>query len=358
MTGFVRSAMGRLYTGMRWRVKKTGKFYRRKLSGFSAARWIFDPGDYRRTIFLAGSGRSGTTWLSEIITGHKRFRYMFEPFCQQQTGFLPGWENPQYLRPGTLCEQYLAPAAAILSGDVRCEWVDRFNTCFFPRRRLVKEIRTQLLLKWMKQHFPEIPVVLILRHPCAVAHSRGKMGWNSEPHRLLAQQELMEDYLEPFRTELQAGEDPFDKQILMWCVENLIPLKQFREGEILVVFYEDFCRTPEREIKKVMSFIGEKPCHAMWQLSHKPSALSKPWSAVHSRERLVDSWRKGVSDEQVDRAFSILHRFGLDGLYDKTGLPRLSGEEALQLFPSSPKATVPAASGRGRADNSGECSDG
>jgi len=29
----------------------------------------------------------------------------------------------------------------------------------------------------------------------------------------------------------------------MWCIENYIPLKQFKRNEILVLFYEDLCMT-------------------------------------------------------------------------------------------------------------------
>ena len=36
--------------------------------------------DYRRSVYLAGDGRSGTTWISEIINCDNRYRYMFEPF--------------------------------------------------------------------------------------------------------------------------------------------------------------------------------------------------------------------------------------------------------------------------------------
>jgi hypothetical protein len=36
--------------------------------------------DFRNTIFLAGTGRSGTTWLSNIINYKNEYRYMFEPF--------------------------------------------------------------------------------------------------------------------------------------------------------------------------------------------------------------------------------------------------------------------------------------
>ncbi|HZM95343.1 MAG TPA: hypothetical protein VFB92_18065 [Vicinamibacterales bacterium] len=36
--------------------------------------------DHRKSIFLAGTGRGGGTWLSEIINQNNEYRLVFEPF--------------------------------------------------------------------------------------------------------------------------------------------------------------------------------------------------------------------------------------------------------------------------------------
>jgi hypothetical protein len=33
-----------------------------------------------------------------------------------------------------------------------------------------------------------------------------------------------------------------------WCIENYVPLKQFKRGEIHLAFYESFCERPESEL--------------------------------------------------------------------------------------------------------------
>ena len=45
-----------------------------------------EKGDHRSSVFLAGSGRSGTTWLSEIINHRRGYRYVFEPFNPREVG--------------------------------------------------------------------------------------------------------------------------------------------------------------------------------------------------------------------------------------------------------------------------------
>ena len=53
-----------------------------------------EKGDHRSSVFLAGSGRSGTTWLSEIINHRRGYRYVFEPFNPSQRSALSGISGP------------------------------------------------------------------------------------------------------------------------------------------------------------------------------------------------------------------------------------------------------------------------
>ena len=293
---------------------------------------IFDMGDYRQTVFLAGTGRSGTTWVEEILNSNNGFRIMFEPFHSRKIGLVREWNYKQYLRPNNKSIKFIEPATSILSGKVRDEWIDRFNKVIFPRKRLVKDIRANLFLKWLKVNFPEIPIILLLRHPCAVANSKLKLSWDSCLDDFLSQDELMKDFLNPFKGELENANDPFEKHIFLWCVENYIPLKQFNEGEILVVFYENLCMDPEREIKKIRTFVGEMLSLEMLPQVNRASALSRKDSAVNTGDNLIDAWRKHINDRQIERACEILSLFKLQNIYSKSSLPLVSGNEALRLL--------------------------
>ena len=309
------------------KLERTLQRFRNKLTFLS-----FDAGDYRQTVFLAGTGRSGTTWVGEIINSRNDFRVMFEPFHQKKVDLVSDWNYKQYLRCNNRSDKFLKPATSILSGKIRNKWIDQLNRRFYSRKRLIKDIRAQLILKWIKHNFPEIPIILLLRHPCAIANSKLKLGWDTNLEDFLVQDNLMDDFLNPFKKELEDTHDPFDKHIFMWCIENYIPLKQFSEGEILVVFYENLCRNPQDEIEKIMLFIGEKFSLEMLRNVKKPSALSRKDSAVISNTSLVDSWRKSISEEQTERTSEILSIFGLQVIYDKSSLPLLSGQESLNLF--------------------------
>lgn len=137
-----------------------------------------DLGDYRQTVFLTGTGRSGTTLLANVLNHDKSYRVMFEPFSPVHVGLLKQWHYKQYLRADNREEKFLGPARRILSGKIRHGWIDKLNRKIVARKRIIKDIRTQYMLPWIKHNFPEIPIVMLLRHPCAVANSRLRLGWS------------------------------------------------------------------------------------------------------------------------------------------------------------------------------------
>ena len=259
---------------------------------------------------------------------------MFEPFHSKNVDLVSEWNYRQYLQCDERNGKFLEPATSILSGDIKNEWIDQFNHILFPRKRLIKDIRSQLMLKWIKSNFTEIPIILLLRHPCAVANSKLKLSWDTHLDDFLSQKELMSDFLNPFKKELEDAHDPFDKHIFTWCIENYVPLKQFNEGETLVVFYENLCGRPQDEIESIMLFMGERFSLKILSLINKPSALSQKDSAVNAGGDLINAWRENISERQAERAYEILSLFGLQNIYGKGSLPLVTGREALNIFSS------------------------
>lgn len=295
-------------------------------------RLYLDRGDYRNTVFIAGTGRSGTTWLEDIINFARDHRILFEPFHSKQVPLVAHWRYRQYLRPTTNAERYLGPARKILSGDVRHAWIDQLNEKHFVSKRLVKDIRANLILRWLHEHFPEIPIVLLLRHPCAVASSKMALGWQTHLEDFLEQPELVEDFLRPYVPLLTSARDTFDRHILLWCVENVIPLRQFSQGRIHVCFYEHLCTQPEREARALLSFLHRPFAPELLTTIHKPSALSSKHSAILQGGNMLESWRQHVDPARVERAVELLSAFELDRIYDAGSLPKVPGGDVLPLF--------------------------
>lgn len=283
---------------------------------------------YEASILLAGTGRSGTTWVCDIINYRNEYRYIFEPFRTDKV-HLP-LKHKQYLRPDSSDKEARDAVKAILSGRVKNPWTDAFNHRFISGKRLIKAIRANLLLKWMQLNFPGMPMILLLRHPCAVANSQRQVGWNlSLDQVFLSQDKLVEDVLAPFEKEIRALEDLFERLVFLWCIETYTPLSLFRRGDIHVVFYEDLCVDPEKEIGRLFSYLGKQLDEKVFAIAARPSRQAREDSAIRSGESLTDSWRAHLSPEQVNRAVEILEIFGLERLYTSDSMPMVDAAEVL-----------------------------
>jgi len=294
-------------------------------------------GKLEDTVFLAGGARSGTTWLSELINYDNAYRYMFEPFGVRQLGDF--WYG-SYLRPDRADEQTRARASYILSGAFHDPWVDQFNKRLSVRRRLVKEVRANLWVKWLRTQFPQVPAIFIMRHPIPTVRSRFKRYFDApdraaidtDPekrtvefrHYLLGQRDLVEDHLAPFEDVIENATTVWDQRLLVWCAQNYVPLRQLRAGDAHVAFYESFCLDPLGELRKLFAFLGREVDDAARRSVWKPSPMSR-YEKMPDPQTLVSGWTKKVPDADVARAVELLRLFGLDDVYDADPLPKPAG---------------------------------
>lgn len=287
-------------------------------------------GDHRDAVFVAGSGRSGTSWVAESVERCGGYRYVFEPFHPGKVPAARPFGYRRYLRPDDRRPSLLEPARRVLSGEVRGLWTDRFNRSLVARRRLIKDIRANLFAGWLAANFPEMPVVFVLRHPGAVAHSRTRLGWRSRLEEFLAQPELVEDFLVPIAAEMRAARTEFERHVFACCIETRVPLAQLGGGRAYPVLYERLCERPE-ELRGLHGYLGLDEEGSAAAL-RRPSALSRPGSALLCGGSPVSGWREEVGGGQLRRAEEILALFGLDRVYDDSPVPdadaarRLLGE--------------------------------
>jgi hypothetical protein len=295
-------------------------------------------GQLKNSIILVGAGRSGTTWISNLINYNNEFRYMFEPFHPYFVQLAEDFRPYQYLRPINQDLYRFHTISKVLTGRLRSERVDQYNRRLFSTKRLIKDIFAHLFLKWIKVHFPDIPIIVLLRHPCAVAASMEKLrsGWKSlvSPRDFLNQPELVEDYLYHLRDTIKSGKNFFENQILNWCIIHYVIFQQFKEGEIHLAFYENFCEQPEKEIACLFSFLQRELTQKGFQeyilpILKRPSRTTLRSSPVVSDGNLIDGWRNNVTEEQLYRAVEVLNIFGLNKIYGYESRPNVSAANEL-----------------------------
>lgn len=298
---------------------------------------VDNDGDPANSVFLAGGARSGTTWLSELINYDNAYRFMFEPFGVRQLGDF--WYG-SYIRPGNDDPALLTLAQTVFSGRFRDPWSDQFNKRPIANRRLIKEVRANLWIKWLHQHFGQVPIVFLMRHPIPTVRSRFKRYFDAKDrsavdtdprkrtaefrHYLLDQADLMSDHLGPFRDVIERAETVWDQRMLVWCVQNYVPLRQLTQGDVHIAFYETFCLDPLGELRRLFRFLGRDVDDAALRKVWKPSPMSR-YDAMPDPQTLVSGWQKKVPEADARRALEILSLFGLDKVYGLDPLPKPEG---------------------------------
>jgi hypothetical protein len=280
--------------------------------------------DPSASVVVAGSARSGTTWLGDVIADAAHARVVFEPLHHELVRDFRSIGAFPYRRPEDGDPELQAFCERMLAGSLRGPWVDREVERLFTRRRVVKEVRGNLLLAWLTRRFPRVPVILVVRHPCAVVASRMALGWSPQPDldAILAQPALLEDHLAPYRALIASASTEEERGAVVWCVHHLVPLRQRPGGSFAAVFYESMCADPGPELSRVLSVVGGELREVPTARVERPSTTSRLASAAVTGDDRITSWQRSLDDDQVERILAVVRGFGLDGIYDASPLPK------------------------------------
>lgn len=279
--------------------------------------------DPRRSIIVAGTARSGTTWLGELIASQMRCRLMFEPFHAELVSDFAQFNYFQYMRPGQENAAFLEYTRRVLSGQIRHPWIDRYVDTVLPRWRVIKDIRACLFLRWIHDYYPEVPMVFIIRHPCAVVASRLRLGWatDGDIRHFLAQEPLLNDFLSERMDIIHGATTAEEKHAIVWSVSNQVPLQQMRNTPMHIVFYENLLLHPGEEIPKLFDSIRQPYNESVFRYVDRASMTSRRKSAILENTSPTASWRRELSDTQISRVLRIVEGFGLNHLYGDSDLP-------------------------------------
>jgi hypothetical protein len=250
--------------------------------------------DIHQSLLVAGTHRSGSTWLANILNHSLHYRFIFEPIRHTRVKSIRRFRR-LYIRPGQENPHFKQYFADMLTGAESNYHLNRKNDTFLCHGRLLKDTSVNLHLKWLRQEFPFLPIIQIIRNPFLVVSSCLKVDWLHpyEPDFWLGQEELVEDYLQPFVKLISKSKTDAEKYMLEWCILNFVPLQQFQSNEWKLVFYDSLVHDPGHELKKVFCYLEK---------SYEESILEKLSLASHTAEEdvkdrryLLNKWTASLS---------------------------------------------------------------
>ena len=120
------------------------------------------------------------------------------------------------------------------------------------KRPLLDDPYASLAAPWIAEEF-DGQVAVLVRHPAAMVASYRKLGYRAHFRHFLDQPQLMADYLEPWRAEMEAlveTDDRVAQVATFWTMlHRVLADMADRSDRLHVVRYEDLCADPVGRVR-------------------------------------------------------------------------------------------------------------
>jgi hypothetical protein len=269
-------------------------------------------------ILVTGIPRSGTSWVGKMLDAGGQVVYINEPLNDR---------HPPGRSPGVLAVN-VAHRFPYISESNEDAFLEAFRDTLRLRYRHLAELRQNRsprdLLRMAKysssfargrlrgrRPMLDDPfamfsagwfarrlgckVVVVVRHPAAMAASRKRLGWRTDFRHLLRQPLLLEEQLHPFEGamhDLVKKPDPIAEGSLLWRMGYYVAAGLLRQhGDVTVVRNEDLSAEPVARYSDLYSRLGLR-------LSDNAIAAIERSSSGPATSRDGHSWslsRQGIS---------------------------------------------------------------
>ena len=270
---------------------------------------------YNKHIIIAGSARSGTSWLSEVISKTFRYRLLFEPDHENHVPKAKELLTDKFIETeiNKPLHRFLTK---IFNNRLDNNWIAQNSNRKYkihllpllPKKYIIKLIRSNLAIKHINEDY-NIPVVFIIRNPYEVIFSqnRVKFPWLYNLSYFQEQPDLVN--LIKDKTGFDICKNNFTKiEILAirWCIENVVPLQYQSEfkNKAAIVRYEDLKGNLEAFQQLAVDFNIELHPN-IEKIYIKPSSKTHPKSEIVNG---VDAAKK-LSEKEYQQVKNILTSF-------------------------------------------------
>ncbi|MCA9082030.1 MAG: sulfotransferase [Planctomycetaceae bacterium] len=268
------------------------------------------------TLVIAGSNRSGTTWLQEVVAELPGSVTMFEPLHVDAitSAARAGFHKLSYFPAETDHPAAEAYMRQVLSGQRWHGYSARLNSmsaCWRPQRAVVKFIHANGLLDWMTARFPIRQPLVVLRHPAAVNSSVLNLNWDlSELQTILLRSELVQASPDLQRY-VRSLKTPVEQLTARWCLENAVLLKSTSRRFHLVTYESLVCGGPAALMELFQLWGLEAPA-SVAEAFARDSELSAVNRSYANAQQRLSKWKSELSQTQVNQILAVLQEFGLD----------------------------------------------
>lgn len=309
--------------------------------------------DIASTVAIVGFGRSGTTWLSDIVSKASGEALLFEPWhpevLTRSTDFsyrstYTAEETHELVEHLTSALSKGQPVPWLLRnhlptavhesepGLTRQIW-DQIGVLGF------KTIRATLAPDWVLENIAQ-RMIYVVRNPLAVVASIVRrtnfweFGW-PKTFEIFGENAFagagpdLDDIQELFRSRPTPTTD-LEKIAMMWAVTHAVAVPRLEKAGVPIVYYEDLYRRPFESARKVLDALGMENRGILPTYLFTPAMTTM--RTLHGRTGLQTAtgapvpadffWRDTLSDEEQATVLGIVEDFGVQLYSADSARPR------------------------------------
>ncbi|MFK8031695.1 MAG: hypothetical protein AB8G18_15770 [Gammaproteobacteria bacterium] len=317
---------------------------------------------------LAGSGRSGTTWLQDVLCVANDLRAIFEPlephgwerakafsrkYANANTvwpeleafwgdvnlGQAPGIWSDYRVRPDRLVprpssfssltafKQYLAHWLALKNNSRKFREQKKFSNS------IIKVIRANLMLSWLADQ-PHSKIAFVIRHPAAVVESQLRLGndWNAKRIAAFYNNDIRLNERLGIDWAVLCSKTQNDAELftLIWCLENVLPLQECGTHErVAFICFEHLATGDHNAWERLLSAFDLNVMPDARLIAKPSQQASANMDQAESKAQYLASSLGRLSDENRTSIQTILDRVGVE-FYNTTSMePQWSKVESV-----------------------------
>jgi hypothetical protein len=286
-----------------------------------------------KPILVTGAHRSGTTWVGKMLSATPGVAYISEP--------LNVWHRPGVLRTPTQYwytyiyeenqEEYQVAFEEMLNFEYHTwlefkslrsikdvlrmgrDWGTFWTARRYSRTALIKDPFALFSCDWFADHL-DCQVVIVVRHPAAVASSLSRLGWRFDFSDMLNQPQLMRDWLEPFQADMQkmieTNQDVIAQSSLLWRMLYRVTAEIIdKRSQYFIVRHEDLSAAPLAQFKQLYNALNlefsAQSEQAIKMASSESNLKEVSPRNVHSvrvdSRAKIKQWQLRLSEADIDR---------------------------------------------------------
>ena len=218
---------------------------------------------------------------------------------------------------------WIKNARAISSNDPKyCVDLNTIKNRINSKKIIVKFVRANRLIPWIKNSFDLKEIILIIRNPYSTIMSQistGRIGYflPTEHQReyvllkndILTQAELMQ--VEPeILSKLGKIKSNIELLTITWCLDQYIPLRSSIKNDIEILYYEDMFRNIKKITSDLSTKLGYKGSKLVNYSLNIPSMTTI--NTLYQTEYQLNKWKDFFTENQKMEIKKVLETFHIN----------------------------------------------